>query len=125
MYRYFSAISAEVPLQFPAVNKFVLPLYLSFFVEYVKNRFFYLGFFNRLLTPPGSARTENVLLWKITSPLKGQFTRTAGWRINKFSAKKYFDGRAESDKDVGELELPEEGGVRGGDQDNQDDQLQR
>jgi hypothetical protein len=34
VYRYFSAISAKVLLQFPAVNNFLLPLYLSFFAEF-------------------------------------------------------------------------------------------
>jgi hypothetical protein len=32
--RYFSAISAKVPLQFAAVNNFFLSLYLSFFAEF-------------------------------------------------------------------------------------------
>ncbi len=34
LYRYFSAISAKVPPQFLAVNKFFLTLYLSFFAEF-------------------------------------------------------------------------------------------
>jgi hypothetical protein len=34
VYCYFSAISAKVPLQFPAVNNFFLPLYLTFFAEF-------------------------------------------------------------------------------------------
>ncbi len=32
--RFFSAISAKVPLQFPAINNFFLSLYLSFFAEF-------------------------------------------------------------------------------------------